>query len=207
MKEKVVPINKNKEPEIDSTGFFIKQLESFPTLERNVLQLSLGLGEPFEILHTTDEIAEILNESKEVIEKNLATGMKRMRDICDQERLRQENEDAYNEIRLQMHNRVIKKLRSLKEEWKLENISQVTERIMLAFFKNDLWKIFIDTWSKIIKIQFYSVKTYLISGLVDEYRIKTNLFAISPNHAIKVFQQKYPKAEDIFVIQNLSRGK
>ena len=138
MKEKVIPINKNKEPEIDSTGFFIKQLDSFPTLERNVLQLSLGLGEPFEILHTIDEIAEILNESKEVIEKNLATGMKRMRDICDQEKLRQQNEDAYNEIRLQMHNRVIKKLRSLKEEWKLENISQVTERIMLAFFKNDI---------------------------------------------------------------------
>ena len=138
MKEKVVPINKNKEPEIDSTGFFIKQLESFPSLERNVLQLSLGLGEPYEILHTSDEIAEILNESKEVIEKNLATGMKRMRDICDQEKLRQENEDAYNEIRLQMHNRVIKKLRSLKEEWKLDNISQVTERIMLAFFKNDI---------------------------------------------------------------------
>ena len=139
MKEKVVPINKNKEPEIDSTGFFIKQLESFPTLEKDIMQLSLGLGEPFEILHTTDEIAEILNESKEVIEKNLATGMKRMRDICDQEKLRQENEDAYNEIRLQMHNRIIKKLRALKEEWKMENISQVTERIMLAFFKNDIW--------------------------------------------------------------------
>ena len=137
-KVKVVSIHKNKEPEIDSIGFFIKQLESFPSLERDVLQLSLGLGEPFEILHTTDEIAEILNESKEVIEKNLATGMKRMRDICDQEKLRQENEDAYNEIRLQMHNRVIKKLRSLKEEWKMENISQVTERIMLAFFKNDI---------------------------------------------------------------------
>ena len=70
--------------------------------------------------------------------KNLATGMKRIRDICAQERLRQENEDAYNEIRIQMHNRVIKKLRLLKEEWKLENISQVTERIMLAFFKNDI---------------------------------------------------------------------
>ena len=138
MTEKIVPINKNQEPEIDSIGFFCKQLESFPTLERNVLQLSLGLGEPYEILHNSDEIAEILNESKEVIEKNLATGMKRMRDICDQEKLRQENEDAYNEIRLQMHNRVIKKLRSLKEEWKLDNISQVTERIMLAFFKNDI---------------------------------------------------------------------
>jgi len=137
-KEKVVPINKNKDPEIDSVGFFIKQLESFPSLEKDIMQLSLGLGEPYEILHTIDEIAEILNESKEVIEKNLATGMKRMRDICDQEKLRQENEDAYNEIRLQMHNRVIKKLRSLKEEWKLENISQVTERIMLAFFKNDI---------------------------------------------------------------------
>ena len=138
MKEKVVPINKNKEPEIDSIGFFIKQLESFPSLEKDIMQLSLGLGEPYEILHTTDEIAEILNESKEVIEKNLATGMKRMRDICDQEKLRQENEDAYNEIRLQMHNRIIKKLRALKEEWKMENISQVTERIMLAFFKNDI---------------------------------------------------------------------
>ena len=137
-KEKVVPIHKNKEPEIDSTGFLIKQLESFPSLEKNVLQLSLGLGEPFEILHTTDEIAEILNESKETIEKHLATGMKRMSDICNQERIKQENEDAYNEIRLQMHNRVIKKLRSLKEEWKLDNISQVTERIMLAFFKNEI---------------------------------------------------------------------
>ena len=137
-KIKVVPIHKTKEPEIDSTGFFIKQIATFPSLERNVLQLSLGLGEPYEILHTSDEIAEILNESKEVIEKNLATGMKRMRDICDQEKLRQENEDAYNEVRLQMHNKLIKKLRSLKEEWKLDNISQVKERIMLAFFKDDL---------------------------------------------------------------------
>ena len=134
----LVSINKNKEPEIGTYGYYAKLLESFPSLERDVLKLRLGLGEPFEILHTTDEIAEILNESKETIKKNLATGMKRMRDICAQERLRQENEDAYNEIRLQMHNRVIKKLRSLKEEWKLENISQVTERIMLAFFKNDI---------------------------------------------------------------------
>ena len=42
-----------------------------------------------------------------------------------------------------------------------------------------------------------------MSGLVDAYRIKTNLFALPPNHAIKVFQQKYPKAEDICLIQNL----
>ena len=47
------------------------------------------------------------------------------------------------------------------------------------------------------------MKKYLISGLVDDYRVKTNLFAISPDHAIKVFQQKYPKAEDIYVIQDL----
>ena len=47
------------------------------------------------------------------------------------------------------------------------------------------------------------MKKYLISGLVDDYRVKTNLFAISPNHAIKVFQQKYPKAKDIYVLQNL----
>ena len=47
------------------------------------------------------------------------------------------------------------------------------------------------------------MKSYIISGLVDNYRIKTKLFAISPNHAIKVFQQKYPNAIDIYVIQNL----
>ena len=137
-KNKVVPILKNKKPEIDFLEFISKQIESFPSLERDVLRLSLGLGEPYEIMHTNDEISELLNESKETIEKNWETGMKRLRDISQKEKLRQENEDAYNEIRLQMHNRVIKKLRSLKEEWKLENISQVTERIMLAFFKNDI---------------------------------------------------------------------
>ena len=61
----------------------------------------------------------------------------------------------------------------------------------------------IDSRFKISGNQRRSVKSYLISGLVDEYRIKTNLFAISPNQAIKVFQQKYPKAQDIYVIQNL----
>ncbi len=135
---RVVPINKNKEPEIDSIGFISKQIDSFPVLERDILRLSLGLGEPYEIMHSSDEIAEILNESKEIIEKNWATGMKRLRDISQKEKSRQENEDAYNEIRLQMHNRLIKKLRSLKEEWKLDNISQVTERIMLAFFKDNI---------------------------------------------------------------------
>ena len=50
------------------------------------------------------------------------------------------------------------------------------------------------------------MKKYLISGLGDDYRVKTNLFAISPNHAIKVFQQKYPNAEDIYVIQDLFKG-
>ena len=137
-KNKVVPIRKNKKPEIDSLEFISKQIESFPSLERDVLRLSLGLGEPYEIMHTNDEISELLNESKETIEKNWETGMKRLRDITQKEKLRQENEDAYNEIRLQMHNKLIKKLRSLKEEWKLDNISQVTERIILAFFKNDL---------------------------------------------------------------------
>ena len=50
------------------------------------------------------------------------------------------------------------------------------------------------------------MKKFLISGLVDEYKVKINLFAISPNHAIKVFQQKYPKAEDIYVIQDLFKN-
>ena len=137
MTEKIVSINKNKADD-NFDAFLAKQISTLPQLERDIMQLSLGLGHPLQKAHTSDEIAEILNESKEMIEKNLATGMKRIRDICAQERLRQENEDAYNEIRLQMHNRVIKKLRLLKEDWKLENISQVTERIMLAFFKNDI---------------------------------------------------------------------
>ena len=50
------------------------------------------------------------------------------------------------------------------------------------------------------------MKNFLVSGLVDSYRIKINLFAVSPDHAIKVFQQKYPKAEDIYVTQNLFKG-
>ena len=50
------------------------------------------------------------------------------------------------------------------------------------------------------------MKSYIISGLVDNYRIKTKLFAISPNHAIKVFQQKYPDATDIYVIQDLFKS-
>ncbi len=50
------------------------------------------------------------------------------------------------------------------------------------------------------------MKNFLISGLVDEkYRIKVNLLAISPDHAIKVFQQKYPNAKDIYLIQQLSK--
>ena len=135
---KVVSIDKNKEPEIDFLEFMSKEIESFPTLERDVLRLSLALEEPYEITHSCDEIAEILNKPKELIEKNWDTGMKRLREISQKEKSRQENEDAYNEIRLQMHNHLIKKLRSLKEEWKLDNISQVNERIILAFFKNDL---------------------------------------------------------------------
>ena len=58
------------------------------------------------------------------------------------------------------------------------------------------------------KIKFFKrifqMKSFLISGLVDDkYRIKVNLLAISPDHAIKVFKQKYPNADDIYVIQNL----
>ena len=134
----LVSINKNKEPEIGTYGYYVKLLESFPSLERDVLKLRLGLGEPYEVLHTTDEIVEILNEPKEIIEKAFSTGLERMSDNFEKERLKQENEDKYFEIRLQMHNRLIKKLHLLKEDWKLDNISQVTERVMLAFFKNDL---------------------------------------------------------------------
>ena len=64
----------------------------------------------------------------------------------------------------------------------------------------------IDTRYKINTKNYILVKSFLISGLVDDYRIKLNLFAISPNHAIKVFKQKYPEATDIYVIQDLFKG-
>ena len=47
------------------------------------------------------------------------------------------------------------------------------------------------------------MKNFLISGQVEDYRIKVNIFAMTPNTAIKVFQQKYPKAKDIYVIQGV----
>ena len=48
------------------------------------------------------------------------------------------------------------------------------------------------------------MKKFLIPCLVDDkFRIKVNLMAISPDDAIKVFQQKYPKAEDAYEIKNL----
>ena len=93
---KVVSIDKNKEPDIDTRGFISKQIESFPLLERDILRLSLGLGESYEIMHTNDEIAEILNETKETIQINWSNGMQRLRDVSQKEKLRQENEDAYN---------------------------------------------------------------------------------------------------------------
>ena len=133
---KVVPINKNKKKDIDSPEFLSKILESFPGLERDILKLTMGLDN--RVMYESYELSEQLNQPKEKIDKALASGLKRLRDIFQKEKIKAENEDTYNEIRLQMHNKLIKKLRSLKEEWKLDNISQVTERIMLAFFKNDL---------------------------------------------------------------------
>ena len=116
-----------------------KILESFPGLERDILKLTMGLDNlDNRVMYESYELSEQLNQPKEKIDKALASGLKRLRDIFQKEKIKPENEDTYNEIRLQMHNKLIKKLRSLKEEWKLDNISQVTERIMLAFFKNDL---------------------------------------------------------------------
>ena len=55
-------------------------------------------------------------------------------------------------------------------------------------------------------LNYLEMKKYLISGLVDTYRIKLNLFAISPKSAISVFKQKYPTAEDVYVIQNFLKN-
>ena len=56
-------------------------------------------------------------------------------------------------------------------------------------------------------LNYLEMKKYLISGLVDTYRIKLNLFASSPNSAVSIFKQKYPSAEDIYVIQDLFKRK
>ena len=135
-KNRVVSINKNKKPDIDSPEFLSMILESFPRIERDILKLTMGLDN--RVIYESDKLSEQLNQPKEKIDKALASGLKRLRDIFQKEKIKAENEDAYNEIRLQMHNKLIKKLRSLKEEWELDNISQVTERIILAFFKDDL---------------------------------------------------------------------
>ena len=42
---------------------------------------------------------------------------------------------------------------------------------------------------------------------VDTYRIKLNLFATSPNSAVSIFKNKYPNADDIYVIQDLFKRK
>ena len=51
------------------------------------------------------------------------------------------------------------------------------------------------------------MKKFLISGLVDTYRVKLNLLALSPKSAVSIFKKKYPNAEDIFVIQDLFKKK
>ena len=58
-----------------------------------------------------------------------------------------------------------------------------------------------------LSVIYINMKKYLISGLVDTYRIKLNLFATSPNSAVSIFKQKYPSAEDIYVIQDLFKRK
>ena len=58
-----------------------------------------------------------------------------------------------------------------------------------------------------LSLNYLNMKKYIISGLVDTYRIKLNLFALSPNSAISIFKQKYPSAEDVYVIQNLFKRK
>ena len=51
------------------------------------------------------------------------------------------------------------------------------------------------------------MKNYIISGQVDNYKIKVTLFASSPSSAINIFKNKYPNAEDVYVIQDLFKVK
>ena len=49
------------------------------------------------------------------------------------------------------------------------------------------------------------MKNYLISGLLNKYRIKLKIFALSPNDAIKTFKNIYPESEDIYIVQDIFR--
>ena len=51
------------------------------------------------------------------------------------------------------------------------------------------------------------MKKYLLSGLINNYRIKTYIYSTSPVHAIKIFKQKFQNAEDIYVIQEFFKKK
>ncbi len=51
------------------------------------------------------------------------------------------------------------------------------------------------------------MKKYVISGFIDTYRVKINIFASSPSSAISIFKKKYPKAKDVFVIQDLFKER
>ena len=63
-------------------NFLVKETSKSPYLRRDILSLLLGLGDPFESVHTSEEIAGKLNKSKETIDKNLVIAMQKLSDIC-----------------------------------------------------------------------------------------------------------------------------
>ena len=66
---------------------------------------------------------------------------------------------------------------------------------------------FIDISFKIkisILINFEKLSSFRIGRGIQN---KKNLFALSPNSAVKVFQQKYPDAKDVYVIKIYSEEK
>ena len=63
-------------------NFLVKEISKYPYLRRDILSLLLGLGDPFESAHTSEEIAGKLNKSKETIDKNLVIAMQKLSDIC-----------------------------------------------------------------------------------------------------------------------------
>tara|TARA_Y100000739_G_scaffold177645_1_gene155575 strand:+ start:355 stop:666 length:312 start_codon:yes stop_codon:yes gene_type:complete len=63
-------------------NFLVKEISKSPYLRRDILSLLLGFGDPFESAHTSEEIAGKLNKSKETIDKNLVIAMQKLSDIC-----------------------------------------------------------------------------------------------------------------------------
>ena len=66
---RVVSIDKNKKIDFDSPEYLSTIIEKFPALERDVLELHMGINS--DLMYTSTHIAKKLNVSEEEVDKTL----------------------------------------------------------------------------------------------------------------------------------------